>query len=47
MIFSNTKINTTIPGMHGYQKKYDFESNLKDKDNAQQIDQEFVWLLKG
>jgi len=47
MIFSNTKINTTIPGMHGYQKKYDFESDLKNKDNAQQIDQEFVWLFKG
>ena len=29
MIFSNTKINTTIPGMHGYQEthKIDYLSN--------------------
>ena len=44
---SNTKINTTIPGMRGYNPKYDFENDLKKKDNTQQVDQEFVWLFKG
>jgi len=47
MIMSNTKINTTIPGMHGYNPKYDFENDLKKKDNIQQVDKEFVWLFKG
>ena len=47
MIISNTKINTTIPGMHGYQKKYDFESDLKNKDIGQQFDKDLVWLFKG
>ena len=43
MILSNTKLNTTIPGMEGYKKVESF-----DKMNAaKQMYDEFSWILKG
>ena len=46
MIVSNTKMSTAIPGMHGYNKSYDVESNYKNNDDIKQR-KEFVWLFKG
>jgi hypothetical protein len=39
MISTNTKINTSIPGMQGYKKIEDHENRKKYED--------FLWLLKG
>ena len=47
MIMSNTKMSTTIPGMSGYSRKFDVEADLKNKKQAQQLDEQFVWLYKG
>ena len=47
MIFSNTKMSTVIPGMQGYDRKLDFEADVKNKESAQQVDEKFVWLFKG
>jgi hypothetical protein len=47
MIVSNTKMSTAIPGMQGYSKRFDIESDFKNKDNVQQITDELVWLFKG
>ena len=47
MIVSNTKMSTAIPGMQGYSKRFDVESDFKNKDNVQQITDELVWLFKG
>ena len=47
MIVSNTKMNTAIPGMKGYERKFDPEADLKGKDRAQKMDEQLVWLYKG
>ena len=47
MIVSNTKMSTAIPGMHGYSKEFDIESDFKNKDQTQRITDELVWLFKG
>ena len=47
MIVSNTKLSTAIPGMHGYDRKLDIESDLAKNKNSQQMDEQFVWLYKG
>jgi len=46
MIKSTTKISTAIPGMHGYDKRYDMESGLKN-DNEIKQQKEVMWLYKG
>ena len=43
MIISNKQIDTTIPGMTGYNKKSLNEKKAKAKKNYE----EFIWLLKG
>ena len=43
MIVSNTKMSTAIPGMHGYNRKFDIESDFNNKDQAQKITDELVW----
>jgi len=47
MIKSNTKINTNIPGMQGYDRKFDIEADLKNKKQTQQVEEQYVWLYKG
>lgn len=49
MIKSNTKINTTIPGMVGYQKVSDpfSQSPIQKQEQAKKQMQEFFWLYKG
>jgi len=43
MIFTNTKLNTTIKGMHGHQSK-----EMHDKiERERQIQAEYHWLYKG
>tara|TARA_Y100000310_G_scaffold343339_1_gene450496 strand:+ start:1039 stop:2625 length:1587 start_codon:yes stop_codon:yes gene_type:complete len=43
MIFANTKLNTTIKGMHGHQSK-----EMHDKiEREKQIQAEYHWLYKG
>ena len=44
MFKSNTKLNTAIPGMQGYQK--DSQSLQKAKKEAEKR-KEFLWVLKG
>jgi len=39
MIRTNSTINTTIPGMHGYK-------SIEDSDEKAKVE-EFLWLLKG
>ena len=39
MVYTNTKINTTIPGMSGYKKTQDHEDRKKYE--------QFSWLIKG
>ncbi len=39
MTKTNSTMNTTIPGMHGYKP-------IKDSDKKEQV-KEFLWLLKG
>ena len=43
MIITNTKINTTIPGMEGYKS---VENSDKIK-KAQSMYDKFGWILKG
>ena len=43
MIFTNTQINTTIPGMRGYKK----EQSLDKIDKAKEDYSNFGWLIKG
>jgi len=43
MIFTNTQINTTIPGMHGYKK----DQSLDKMDKAKEDYTNFGWLIKG
>jgi len=33
--------------MHGYNRKFDIEADLKNKKQTQQVDEQFVWLYKG
>ena len=47
MIVSNTKMTTAIPGMRGYNRKFDLETDIKNNKQLQQADEEFVWLFKG
>jgi hypothetical protein len=47
MIVSNTKMNTAIPGMRGYDRKFDLESDLKSTKRGQKVDEQLVWLYKG
>jgi hypothetical protein len=43
MVITNTKLNTTIPGMQGYKKGESF-----DKVNAaKQMYDDFSWIFKG
>jgi len=43
MVVANTKLNTTIKGMHGYHKSQDSWENKDERSEAQ----EFKWLYKG
>ena len=43
MIVSNTKLNTTIPGMEGYKRTEVYDNMNK----AQQTYKEFGWIIKG
>ena len=43
MVTSNTKLNTTIPGMFGYKKQQSFDK-IK---TATETYEKFGWLLKG
>ena len=43
MIVSNTKLNTTIPGMEGYKRNEVYDNISK----AQQTYKEFGWIIKG
>jgi len=43
MITSNTRINTTIPGMFGYKKEQSFDRMEKAKEDYKN----FGWLIKG
>ena len=43
MVSANTKINTTIKGMHGYERDGVFEKTKQHKKNLS----EFPWLFKG
>ena len=40
---ANTKINTTIPGMHGYKREESHDRMAEQK----KIQEEFSWLYKG
>jgi hypothetical protein len=40
-------MSTAIPGMQGYNRKFDIESDLKNKNQSQQADEQYVWLYKG
>jgi hypothetical protein len=43
MVVSNTKLNTTIPGMQGYKSV-----ETSDKINqAKKIYEDFGWIIKG
>jgi hypothetical protein len=41
---SNTKLNTQIKGMDGYNKKEDFISTMVEEKKNQK---EFFWIYKG
>jgi len=43
MVTSNTRINTTIPGMFGYKKEQSFDRMEKAKEDYKN----FGWLIKG
>ena len=43
MMVSNTKLNTTIPGMQGYKKSETFDKINEAKENYKN----FGWLIKG
>jgi hypothetical protein len=43
MISSNTKLNTTIPGMYGYKKQESFDKMREAQENYKN----FGWLIKG
>tara|TARA_Y100000034_G_scaffold134880_1_gene204653 strand:- start:422 stop:2011 length:1590 start_codon:yes stop_codon:yes gene_type:complete len=43
MIFTNTSINTTIPGMHGYKKEQKLDRIKESEENYKN----FGWLIKG
>ena len=40
MIFTNTKIDTKLPGMKGYKKEYNNDKIKEEHDK-------YSWLLKG
>jgi len=44
MVYSTTNLNTTIPGMTGYNQNQDFMKKMID---GQKEAQEFFWLYKG
>jgi hypothetical protein len=46
MIVSNTKFSTAMPGMQGYNRKFDIDSGFKENKEIQQ-QKDFVWLYKG
>ena len=46
MVVSNTKMSTAIPGMHGYNKKYDINSPSSMEKNIKE-QKEFLWVYKG
>jgi len=43
ILFANTKINTTIPGMHGYKRNETHDKMLEQTT----LQKEFSWLYKG
>ena len=43
IFITNTKLNTTIKGMHGYRK----EEDLDRFDKAKKEHEQFKWLYKG
>ena len=43
MVSSNTKLNTTIPGMFGYKKQQSFDKI----ETAAKNYKDFGWLIKG
>ena len=46
MIVSNTKMSTAIPGMHGYNRRYDMDNKTSLEKSVQQQN-EFFWVYKG
>ncbi len=46
MIVSNTKMSTAIPGMRGYNRRYDMENKSSLEENIKQQN-EFFWVYKG
>ena len=46
MIVSNTKLSTAIPGMHGYDKRIDMDTNTRQEKSVRE-QREFLWLYKG
>jgi len=47
MIKTSTKISTAIPGMQGYDRKFDIDADTKNQEQTQQVQEQFVWLYKG
>ena len=46
IIVSNTKFSTAMPGMRGYDRRLDMESDSNQQKEIQQ-QKDFVWLFKG
>ena len=48
IISVNTKLNTTLPGMEGYNPKEALEEKLfKGRENAKSTYEQYPWLIKG
>ena len=43
MVVSNTRLNTTIPGMHGYKKEESCDRIVQVKE----MYKDFGWIIKG
>jgi len=43
MVFANTRLSTTIPGMHGHKR----EESLQKTEKEMMQQSEFMWLYKG
>ena len=46
MVVSNTKFSTAMPGMKGYDRKYDLDKGTKMKQSIKE-QKEFFWVYKG
>jgi hypothetical protein len=46
MIVSNTKFSTAVPGMRGYNRKFDLNQKTSAEKAAKE-QEEFFWVYKG